>query len=265
MIQFEALMTTSAILSILAPVLPVVSTLLGGYAVYRWKRDLHPWLSFSGGVLLGVAFLDLLPEAIDQAAQFGIEPQTLFLGTLFAILLFHILDRTLSFHAHHEHVDGKPAEPCENDRHRQSKSVIRASSMILHSVLDGVAIGGGFAVNLNLGILVLLAVIMHDFSDGMSTVTMLKQGLGHGHRWILPFLVMDAVAPFIGAFLGRFLAPNGSIIAFMLAGFAGFFLFLALSDLLPQAHSGRMSRQFGFFLTVLGVGLVLLIRTLAPV
>lgn len=258
-------MSTSVVLSILSPILPVISTFIGGYAVYKWRRDLHPWLSFSGGVLLGVAFLDLLPEAIEQAAEQGIVPQTLFLGTLFAILLFHVLDKTLSFHAHHEHTDGKPTEPCDNDRHQQSKSVIRASSMVLHSVLDGVAIGGGFAVDLNLGILVLLAVVMHDFSDGMSTVTMLKQGLGQGHRWILPFLVVDALAPFAGALIGRLVAPQGSVIAFMLASFAGFFLFLALSDLLPQAHSGRMSRQFGFFLTTLGVLLVLLIRTLAPV
>lgn len=258
-------MISSLSLSVLAPILPVFSTLLGGYAVYKWKRDLHPWLSFSGGVLLGVAFLDLLPEAIEQAGEQGIVPQTLFLGTLAAILFFHILDKTLSFHAHHEHVDGAPTEHCENDRHRQTKSFIRAGSMIVHSALDGVAIGGGFAIDFNLGILVLLAVVMHDFSDGMSTVTMLRHGLGGKHRSILPFLVVDALAPFIGAFIGRVLAPEGSVIAFLLAGFSGFFLFLALSDLLPQAHSGRMSRQFGFFLTILGVLLVLTVRTLAPV
>lgn len=258
-------MTMSAVLSVLAPILPVLSTFIGGYAVYRWRRDLHPWLSFSGGILLGVAFLDLLPEAIEQAGEYGIPPQTLFLGTLAAILLFHILDKTLSFHAHHEHGHGEPSEHCENDLHRQSKSIIRASSMVFHSILDGVAIGGGFAVDANLGILVLIAVIMHDFSDGMSTVTMLKQGLGNGHRWILPFLAVDALAPFAGAFLGRVLAPQGSIIAFLLAGFSGFFIFLALSDLLPQAHSGRMSREFGFFLTILGVLMVLCVRTLAPV
>lgn len=252
-------------LSWLAPVFPVISTFVGGFAVYKWRRDLHPWLSFSGGVLLGVAFLDLLPEALEQAAEHDVPAQTLFLGTLGAILLFHILDKTLAFHAHHEHTDGAPEEHCENDRHRHSKAIIRASSMILHSVLDGVAIGGGFAINNEVGIFILLAVIMHDFSDGMSTVTMLRQGLGQKHRWILPFLVADALAPFVGAFIGRLLAPQGSVIAFLLAAFAGFFLFLALSDLLPQAHTGTMSRKFGFFLTILGVCFVWLMRTLGPV
>ncbi len=249
-------MNASFLLSWLSPILPVFSTLLGGYAVYRWKRDLHPWLSFSGGMLLGVSFLHLLPEAVEQGIEHGLEPHALFLATLITILIFHVLDKTLSFHAHHEHSDGAPAEHCDNDTHRQSKTVIRALSMILHSALDGVAIGGGFAVDIRLGVLVLLAVLLHDFSDGMSTVTLLKHGFGQKRGWILFFWIADAVAPIFGALVGRALAPSGAVIALMLASFAGFFTFLALSDLLPQAHSGRMSRQFGFFLTLLGVLLV---------
>lgn len=249
-------MTLSSLLVWISPVLPVFSTLLGGYAVYRWKRDLHPWLSFSGGLLLGVSFLHLLPEAVEQGIEQGLEPHALFLATLITILVFHVLDKTLSFHAHHEHSDGAPAEHCDNDTHRHSKTVVRALSMILHSTLDGVAIGGGFAVDTRLGVLVLVAVLLHDFSDGMSTVTLLKHGFGQNRRWILPFWIGDAIAPIFGALIGHAVAPSGSVIALMLASFAGFFLFLALSDLLPQAHSGRMSRQFGFFLTLLGVLIV---------
>lgn len=252
-------------LALIAPLFPVISTLIGGYAVYRWKRDLHPWLSFSGGLLLGVAFLDLLPEALEQAASYGIDAQTLLLGTLGTILAFHIFDKLLSFHAHHEHVDGAPPEHCDNDLHRAPKTYVRVASMILHSALDGVAIGGGFAVDNRLGVLVLIAVLMHDFSDGMSTMTLLKSGLGQKHRSILPLLFADAIAPFFGAFVGHWLAPKGSTIAFLLASFAGFFIFLALSDLLPQAHSGRMSRKLGLSLTVLGVLVVWVVHVIAPV
>ncbi len=246
-------------------VLPVLSTLLGGYIVYAWKKDLHPWLSLSGGIVLAVACLDLLPEALEQGAAQGVPIVYLTATVLGAILLFHVLDKTLSFHAHHEHPHGEPSEPCENDRHQKTRTWIRASSLILHSLLDGVAIGGGFAVDVHLGVLVTLAVVMHDFSDGMSTVTILKHGLGHKHRAILPFLALDAFAPFVGVFIGSVLAPRAATIAYLLAAFAGFFIFLSLSELLPQAHQGQRSHRSTLLLTLCGIGIVVFIRSFVAI
>jgi len=254
-----------SILPIALSALPVVTTFLGGYVVYRWKKDLHPWLSLSGGILLGVAFLDLLPEGLDRGLSAGLSHVGMLSATLIAILAFHLLDKGFAFHSHHEHVHGEPSEPCDNTHHKTAATWIRASGLVFHSVLDGVAIGGGFAVDFHLGLLVTLAVITHDFSDGMSTVTILKQGLGHKHRSIIPFLVLDAIAPFIGAVIGMALAPTDRAISYMLCAFAGFFIFLSLSELLPQAHAGEKPRRFGLVLTVLGILAVLFIRSFADV
>lgn len=245
--------------------LPIVSTLLGGLAVYYWKKDLHPWLSLSGGVLLAVAFLDLFPEALATASEVGVSIKVITGIALASILLFHLLDKTLSIHAHHEHADHDASEPCDNAKHQKNKAWIRASSMILHSFMDGFAIGGGFVIDYRLGLIVTLAVIMHDFSDGMSTVTILRHGLGKKQGSILPLLVADALAPFVGALVGTRLAPSGNLIAYMLAFFSGFFIFLSLSELLPQAHAGTMSRRFGLFLTTIGVLLVVLIQSVANI
>jgi zinc transporter ZupT len=141
--------------------------------------------------------------------------------------------------------------------------MIRAGGMVLHSAFDGIAIGGGFAIDPQLGILVAVAVIMHAFSDGMSVVTILKDGLGHKHRAILPFLCLGSLAPLIGAFIGFSLAPEEQIIATLFAIFSGFFIFLALSDILPQAHRGKMSKWVGLFLTALGILGVFFILTFA--
>ncbi len=244
--------------------LPILSTFIGGAVVLRWKRDLHPWLSLSGGILLGVAFLDLLPEAIEHGTKSGLAVQTVLTGALLAILAFHLLDAIFAVHAHHDHASGEPVEPCGNEHHR-TKGWIRASGMILHSFFDGLAIGGGFAIDPKLGLLITLAVVMHDFSDGMSTVTILKHALGDAHRSILPMLVLDALAPFIGSLVGMALAPQQGMIALMLSVFSGFFIFLALSELLPQAHAGKHSRKFGIFLTVFGIAMVAVFRSIADV
>lgn len=245
--------------------LPVFSTFIGGYVVYRWKRDLHPWLSLSGGILLGVAFLDLLPEGIERGVANGLGVQTVLTGALLAILAFHLLDKLFSVHAHHEHAHGEPQELCENESHR-TKGWIRASGMILHSFFDGLAIGGGFAIDPKLGLLITLAVVLHDFSDGMSTVTILKNALGkQKNRQIFSMLILDAIAPFIGSIVGMKLAPQENWIALLLSVFAGFFIFLALAELLPQAHAGARSRTLGIFLTVLGIASVAILRSIADV
>lgn len=245
--------------------LPIVSTFVGGFVVLKWKRDLHPLLSLSGGLLLGVAFLDLLPDALERGMAEGVGIQTVLTATLVAIIGFHILDKAFSVHAHHEHAHGEPGEPCENEHHRKAPAIARASGMIIHSFFDGLAIGGGFAVDPQLGILVLLAVVLHDFSDGMSTVTILKNALGHQSKALMPMLALDAIAPFIGAVVGNSIAPRAGLIATMLAVFAGFFIFLSLSELLPQAHAGKLSRKMGILLTILGIGIVAAFRSVADI
>lgn len=259
------MMTTMSFSPWMFAILPVLSTFIGGYVVYRWKRDLHPWLSLSGGVLLGVAFLDLLPEALESAQRAQIEPQHLLLATLSAIILLHLIDTLFRFHGHHEHVHGQPEEPCGNELHAHAKAWVRASGLILHSLCDGLAIGGGFAADARLGLFVTMAVVLHDFSDGMSTVTILRNAFGPRHRTILPVLVLDSVAPFIGSFIGLALAPSVGTIAYLLAAFSGMFIFLALSELLPQAHAGKLSRHASLGLTLLGVVIVYVMRALAPV
>jgi ZIP family zinc transporter len=252
--------------------LPICSTFIGGYVVYKWRSDLHPWLSLSGGILLGVAFLDLLPQAFDTGFLHGLSPQVIGATALVAILLFHILDKIVPVHGHHEHASGIPAEPCTNELHKkisapsEGRAWIRASGFVVHSFFDGLAIGGSFLVDPKLGLLIVLAVVMHDFSDGMSTVTVLRNALApHRKRSALTMLGIDAVAPFIGAIVGYRLAPSEGAIALMLAFFSGFFIFLSLSELLPQAHAQTNSRQQSLALTVLGIAIIAIVQRVALV
>lgn len=239
--------------------LPLLSTFAGGYAVYRWKRDLHPWLSLSGGILLGVAFLDLLPEAFEHSLKNNIQPITVGAAALIAIIAFHILDKFFAVH-HHEHGHNEPDEHCENEKHQHTSSLLRTGGIIFHTFLDGVAIGAGFAVNEALGLTILTAVVLHDFSDGMSTVTILKN-VKYKNPVIMRMLILNAVAPFLGVLVGFKATISETAIAIMLSVFAGFFISIALSELLPQAHADR-TRRSGFALTILGIAIVILIRML---
>lgn len=237
-----------------AVVLPILATLLGGLAVLRTPRNLVPWLSLSGGVILGLAFLDLLPEAFEHASVSGVEPVWVGCAALVSILFFHLLDKAFDYHGHegHEHAH----------THKQLGTWTRVAGMGFHALLDGLAVGGGFAVGNRLGLLVTAAIMLHKFTDGLSTVTLLRMRHGENRPAIIG-LGLIIILPVIGFFLGNTLTPNDAMLAIFLAALSGLFIHLSLSELLPGAHEEKTSK-LGLWLTALGIALMLVVNLVAP-
>ena len=112
---------------------------------------------------------------------------------------------------------------------------IGASSLSFHSFLDGLAIGVAFQAGQAMGIVVSVAVLIHDFSDGLNTVNVVIKNGGDrksAFRWLL----VDALAPVLGALTSLALSFSDGMIAVVLALFSGFFLYIGASDLLPESH-----------------------------
>lgn len=244
-------------------VAPVISTTLGGYVVYKWKKDLHPWLLFSGGLLLGVAFFHLLPEAIERGID-HVSFDQLFFSPLLVIFALYVLDSLLGFHGHHAHSEEPHAHgDCDHhdeDRHVALRGFVRASGLVSHSFMDGLAIGGGFAVEPKLGLIITTAVLLHDFADGMSMVSVMRQVFKGRTLGVRIALVCDALAPVIGFFVGQWIAPGAGSLAIMLAGFSGLFVYLSLVELLPQAHANGKAGKYGWMLVALGIALTYVVK-----
>jgi zinc transporter, ZIP family len=115
----------------------------------------------------------------------------------------------------------------------QGLGVLSAGGLCVHSFLDGVAIGAGFQTTAKLGFLIALGIIAHDLSDGLNTVTVV---LAHGNprRRALFWLVIDMLAPVVGSATSLFVNLDG-MLPLVLAFFAGSFLYIGASDLLPEA------------------------------
>ena len=246
-----------AMYSLLITLLPLAAAFIGGYVVYRWKQDLHPWLSLSGGLLLGVALLDVLPEAMEMAAEQGIELHLIGWIALGSILFFHAVDRLFGVHAHHEGVHEHTDEDhCHNASHVNAKLWVRASGMVLHRFTDGLAIGSGFLVDPKIGALIAGAMTLHGFADGMSIVAVLKDVLRGRQTFLLGLLSIAVAAPLLGASVALFLPLSSVVLLVLLAWLAGFFLFLSLAELLPQAHASGKASRASLWLTFVGVGIV---------
>jgi ZIP family zinc transporter len=198
--------------------------MLGGtFALIRRDR-LHLILGFSAGAVLGVALFDLLPEAFDLAAKrYATATVTLFVATGFFSFMF--LNRVLLLH---------PEDQAEAAAPRRS-GALGAASLSLHSFLDGVGIGLAFKVSTAVGAVVAAAVLAHDFSDGINTVTVVLKNRGRGLR-ALRWLAVDAVAP-VGGVASTYLFTLSEVkLGIVLALFCGFFLYIGASDLLPESH-----------------------------
>ena len=160
----------------------LVATTLGGLFAIRWSDKLHLILGFSAGALIGVAFFDLLPEAATIGSQFfSVETVMLFIALGFAGYM--LLDRVFLIHSHDEHC-----------HHRGG---FGAASLSFHSFLDGVAIGIGFHVSSAVGVVVAAAVLVHDFSDGINTVSMILRN-GGDKKQAFKWLMVDAIARLTG-------------------------------------------------------------------
>jgi ZIP family zinc transporter len=180
-------------------------------------------LGFSSGAVLAVALFDILPEvfAFDHGASY--MPVT-----ALGFLAFFALERYTAMHRAREH-------PHLAEAHEAELGAMSAAGLAFHSFLDGVAIGVGFQTSVQIGLLIAFGIIAHDFSDGLNTVTVV---LAHGNssRRAVFWLIIDMLAPVLGAASTLMFNLGPGLLPPLLAFFAGSFLYIGASDLLPEAQ-----------------------------
>jgi ZIP family zinc transporter len=225
----------------------VLTTMTGGLIALRMAHSLPTVIALSGGVVVAVARFDVLPEAIDL----GGDDSTAIGGLMGAgFLTFFLFERTLVLH----HRD----EPADARAHHQV-GTFGALGLSAHSFIDGLAVGLAFGASTSTGVLVLIAVLAHDFADGLNTVSFVlsqSQNRPQAIRW----LVVDAVAPLFGATVGALLNVSDATLGHLLSFYAGFFLYMGATDLLPEAHEhaswGRVGLTLLGFASIFAISLI---------
>ena len=226
----------------------MVATFLGGIFALYFKDKLHLILGFSAGAIIGVAFFDLIPEAITLgSAKYSVPFITSI--TALGFIIYMILERFIFFHSHGVH-EGN-CEKTLNKTPSNETGILGAGSLSVHSFLDGIAIGLAFQVSISIGTIVAIAVLVHDFSDGINTVNMILKNFGTS-KTAFKWLSVDAVAPVLGIIATLFFSIPEYVLGVILALFAGFFLYIGASDLLPESHHGHPT-VWTTLATILGI------------
>jgi ZIP family zinc transporter len=220
--------------------LTVLATLIGGRIGLRFSDRLPTLLALTGGVVVAVALLDVLPEGLD-----GVEDVDLATALVAAGFLgFFLIERVLVLHNRDEAVAALSGERV---------GVLGAAGLSAHSFIDGLGIGFAFGVDSATGLLVFLAVISHDFADGLNTVSYVLRRSGD-RRAAVRWLAIDALAPLVGAIVGTQISISDHALGYVLCAYCGIFLYIGAADLLPEAHAqGSWTRVA---LTALGFVLI---------
>ncbi len=236
-------------MTLLFTIIACLGTFAGGLIGLKYKDKLHIILGFTAGVLLGVVAFDLFPEIIELINQTGVEPVQPMIALVIGFLLFHGTEKLFLIHHSHEETYG--------DHHHPHIGIASALALAGHSFLDGVGIGLGFQVSSLAGILIAVAVIAHDFSDGLNTVSLMLIHKNTDRKALL-MLAIDALAPILGGLSTLFFTlPEKSLLLY-LGFFAGFLLYIGASEILPEAHSQKSSR-WTILMTILGTLLIFIV------
>jgi zinc transporter ZupT len=229
------------------------AALVGGYTALRSRRWLNYALAVTSGLVLGLVAFDLLPEIFTIAQNHNLDPVWPMVAMTAGFLLFHLFEKFLPLHEASEEQYGPHRHP--------RLGTARALALTGHSFLDGLSIGVSFQVSASVGTAVAIAVIGHRFADGFDTTTFMlfnQNKLSHIRRWLAVVIVM----PVIGGLTSLALTLSEQTLSVYLGFFAGLMLYIAASNLLPQAHSQGRGRK-SFLLTLVGVAFIFLITRLA--
>lgn len=253
---------------VLAGVATIVGTLLILYR-YEWARhnSIH-LMSFAAGIMLALAFLHLIPEAIHitheneehlevaehegeehtEEAERNSEGKLTFIVVLSGFIIFYAVESIIMIHPRHD-------VEAEGPHKHGTLSVLSITGLTFHSAIDGIIIAAGFKAGFQIGIMTTIAVILHEMPEGIVTTSILLHDAMEKAR-VFWFSMLVALATPVGAIVSYFILGevSGNVLRILLALAAGSFIYIAAADLIPETH--REEKRFNTVVLIIGMAVL---------
>jgi len=245
-----------------------VVSLVGILALSMREETLHKalfiFLGFSGGTILGSAFLDLLPESIELISENGNE-FSVFIYIIIGFLTFFFIDRYVYWYHGHGHRN-EIEDECKMRRNIELKS-LRILNLIgdaTHNFIDGMIISASYLYSIPLGITTTIAVLFHEIPQEIGDIGLLiYSGLKTNKALILNFV--SALAAIIGALTVQIISLKiENVNAILLPMACGGFTYLAASEIIPEMQRERdfVKGVTQFILFIMGIILIFILGTI---
>ena len=216
-------------------------------------------ISYAIGALLGAAFLEIIPHALEHG-----DPHSLAATLLFGILAFFVLEKLVLWrHCHHDHCEAHDALAPAHDHGRSGLLILVGDTF--HNFVDGILIAAAFLQSTELGIVTAMAIIAHEIPQEVGDYLILLHS-GYSKARALVFNLLSSLATLVGAMLAYFaLSELTEWIPTLLGLGAASMIYVAVADLIPGLHKRTELRATiqQVLLIGLGVASIVFVRALA--
>lgn len=207
-------------------------------------------IGFSAGALIGSAFLHILPEALEKSNSTNV-----FYCLILGIILFFLMERYL--HWRHCH---------DQDCHVHAFTYLNLFGEAIHNFIDGLAIAASFIISIKLGMVTTLAIILHEIPKELGNFGVLIYG-GFSRKKALLYNFISALMAIFGALAGYLISDFARGFSnFIMPLTAGGFIYIAMSDLIPEVHkeSNQKRATLAFIAFVLGIVFMAVAKKFLP-
>lgn len=207
------------------------------------NKMLHYLVSFSAGALLGDVFIHVIPEI----SETGFSPK---IGIYFlvGIVIFFLLEKYILWHHSHDE------EHSENVHSLVYVSMIGDS---LHNFIDGMVIAASFIASPALGIAATIAVVLHEIPQEIGQFAILIHG-GWSKAKALLYNFASALTSILGALIVLVFARNLETPQVLLAFAGASFIYLSMSDIIPELHKERSPLKSFWQIVCFVIGVVVM-------
>lgn len=218
-----------------APFIAGLFPVLGRAIRERW---LHAALGLAAGLLLGVAFLRVLPRTFalggsDVAATLGL-----------GFVALYLIESVVSVHGHSAHEEGHGHTEGDHYAGLLAAPVAATAALVLHMLLDGLVLPVAFAAGSGIGISTGIAIAAHKVPAGFAVGTLLA-GAGYRGRSGVAGVALLALGTPLGVALGLTLVDVSGLVPHLLAVAGATLVFVAVAEILPEIHHGPHKRRVG--------------------
>ena len=233
----EGLFLANVPFALLLTLIAGLSTGIGSLIAYFIRKPKTRYLSFSlgfsGGVMIYVSFMEMMPSSVGSLGEV-MASVSFFAG----VLVIGFIDLLVP-KAHNPHDFKKPGRSTARKRSLMNVGVFTAVAIAIHNFPEGLAVFGTAAVDVRLGALIALAIAIHNVPEGISVSMPVFYATGNRRKAFI-YSALSGLSEPLGALIGLFiLLPfiSQSLMAMLLAFVAGIMVYIALDKILPAATS----------------------------
>lgn len=215
--------------TIIVSLISLIGLIAGGNKV---RRFLHYFIAFAAGTLIAASFFDLIPHAMEELELFGMHLHDSIVFIVVGVVLFFLIETFIHWH-HCGH------EGC----HKKPAGVLIFTGDFVHNFVDGILIAGAFMLNTATGIITTLIVLVHEIPQEFGDFAVLLNS-GYTKLKALQINFVSALSAVLGGILGFFMFDAfEKITPYVVLIAAGGFLYIALSDIIPEIHGEHKNKK----------------------